>query len=227
MSTTYTYSLASDFTTSHAIALTRFVNDIKNNNLINKILSGIGVDGDVVTIMFTSSLSTSEESVLDTIVANHFSGNPFFDNKAILRDIKTPSGTNGGTFTSGSWQTRDLNMIEGNNVDIWITLSGNSFSLKEGNYKLSGVSSSYGVGDNQTRIFNTTTNTPEFYSTNSTSNLLSQSLTYITGNISVPSGGNSYILQHFCQNTQLDNGFGVSNGFGFSETYSTINIEIK
>lgn len=222
--TSYTYSLSIDFTTSNNIGLIRFINDVRNNVTISQSLASIEISGDNVIITFTNALTVPEKSALDAVVANHISGDIFFSNDVIIRDIKS-TGTNGGTFTSGAWQTRDLNTLEGKNPYLWITLSSNTFTLKEGTYLLTGTIPNFNVGDNQTRIYNTTTNTPEFYSVNCTSGSISQSSSKISGIIIVPSGKNSYILQHFCQKTQISDGFGIANGFDNSETYSVLNIK--
>src|SRR5690606_21247003 len=61
------------------------------------------------------------------------SGRVYKTRVAYLKDVK-PSGTAGGTFTSGSWQTRDLNTIEGDSS--FVSLASNQFTLQPGTYHI-------------------------------------------------------------------------------------------
>jgi hypothetical protein len=222
MPSTYNYSLLIDFTTSHNIEINRFINDIKiNNNIVTKLFN-VNINGDNVTLIFESALSINEKLNLDTIVANHVPTVDKFDMEAILRDVRAP-GTNGGSFASGSWMTRKLNTVIGVNVDLWITLSNDIFTLIEGKYIIFGKcpvsiprGNSNGVGDHQIRLFNLTSNQVELYGINSD--------IAIRGTFNVPSGGSSYIVQHRCQYTQVNTGLGYANGFGGPEVYSEIII---
>lgn len=71
-----------------------------------------------------------------------------------LEDQKS-SGTNGGTNTTGSYQTRTLNTkCCDTNSDC--TLSSNTFTLTAGTYEIEAVVPAYGVDNYTTQLYNTT-----------------------------------------------------------------------
>lgn len=73
---------------------------------------------------------------------------------AIVRDIKA-SGVNGGTFTSGFWDSRDLNDLRGDSS--FITIDGlNTFTLDSGLYEISASAPARNVDQHQIRLFNVT-----------------------------------------------------------------------
>lgn len=64
-------------------------------------------------------------------------------------------GTNGGTATSGSWQTRTITeeTVDTNNLG---SLSSNEITLSAGTYRLSSECNFYAVNYVQTRLYNVT-----------------------------------------------------------------------
>jgi hypothetical protein len=215
MATIYTYSLVTDFTSSNDINIYRFEKDLRHNSLMTTQLSNISVNGDLVNFTFVSPLSTTEESALDQMVTNHVIGSNVFDNKAILEDVKSVA-TNGGSLIADTWQTRTLNTVTGQNVDYWITLDNNAFTLEKGSYTIHGRVPAESVGNYQSRIFNLTTNAVEFYAVNSMPGFI--------GVLNVPSQPYSYILQQRCQYSRPNQGAGTSHGFGSPEIYATLII---
>lgn len=76
---------------------------------------------------------------------------------AIVRDIKA-SGTNGGAFTSGTWETRDLNDLRGDSS--FISIDGSTtFTLDSGLYEISATAPARNVNQHQIRLYNVTDNT--------------------------------------------------------------------
>lgn len=219
----YVYSLSGDFTASGAIQIFRFVKQVQDDVAITTALANIEVNGDAVTITSISALSGPEITALNIIIANHIPGSPRSTIVAVLTDSKS-SGTAGGTFTSGSWQNRDLNTVAGFNVDFWITLSANTFTLDNGIYYLTGTAAANNVGNNQLRIYNNTTSTVEFYGENSTSGTITRSAP-ISGFLNVTAGPCNYSLQHQCSSTQAVDGYGAANSFGGPEIYTTLHIK--
>ncbi len=69
MTTTYTRSLASDF--GGSFKHSQFHREIVDEAGITPILDGINVSGDVIDIIFDSSLSVGEQTTLDTLISNH------------------------------------------------------------------------------------------------------------------------------------------------------------
>ena len=149
----------------------------------------------------------------------------------IIRDVKT-SGTDGGTFTAGAWQTRDLNTLtkpSGVGTEVQLAVSPattNQLRIEAGTYRIFAIAC---CGDdpeqNKCKLRNITDSTD----------------TLIGSSARAPSGGsgNSLIhgfftiastkvfeLQHRCTSTTLTSGFGDATGVaGVSEVYSSIYIE--
>lgn len=153
----------------------------------------------------SSFLSSGIVNAPTTAIAN---------NVAFLADKKL-SGVNGGTFTSGAWQTRTLNVQRGNHQ--FVSLSNNQFTLQPGIYSILALAPAFNVGSHQLALQNITTNQLIMFGTNeyavgsqTRSNLIASLI------VTVPQ---TYSLYHQCSTTQATNGFGVAAGFG-SEIYA-------
>ena len=179
----------------------------------------IGLEGSLVVILLEFSFSVPEISVRVALVAAHGPASDQFESVSILTDERG-TGEDGGTFTSGSWQRRDLNTIHGSNVNNWVMLSNNKFSLIEGHYFVSANARSYNSGNNQLRVFDVTNDAPLFYGENSTNNIA-----ILKHHLTVASGWQTFQLEHRCSVTQADTGFGVANSFGGPEIYTQLKIQ--
>jgi len=73
---------------------------------------------------------------------------------AILKDVRS-NGTNGGSATNGSWETRSLTAIEGN--ESFVSLSSNQFTLSPGSYVILWRAGAVNAGMHTTRLYNITT----------------------------------------------------------------------
>lgn len=73
---------------------------------------------------------------------------------AVIVDQKA-SGTQGGTWTSGSWQTFDLNTEQSDASGI-VSISSNQFTLAAGTYYIEYVKSCLGIGNQRHRCYNVT-----------------------------------------------------------------------
>jgi hypothetical protein len=138
-------------------------------------------------------------------------------------DIKS-SGTNGGTFTSGSWQTRDLNTIIINQIP-GSSLSSNTITLPAGIYDIIGDCIGYRCGLHKIRLRNISDSTDLLIgdSERSDPNSLTSSKSSIKGRFSLVSSKDIQ-LQHRCSDTYSIEGFGVACGFDVSEIYSNLII---
>lgn len=141
---------------------------------------------------------------------------------AYLKDVK-PSGTNGGTFTSGAWRTRELNTIEGDSEIV--SLSGNQFTLQPGKYTLGGSCPIYGVvAAHQTRLRNITDGTTVFMGTSDyNATTTSSGRSDLDGMITIVNP-TTFEIQHIAGATQSNTGFGLPSAFGENEVYSQIKI---
>ena len=132
-----------------------------------------------------------------------------FASYAILVDQKT-SGTNGGSFTSGDWRTRDLN-TEIADPDGIVSISSNQFTLQAGSYLIKAHAPAYKVGRHQIALYDIT----------ASSYVQTGSSAYVDGQESVStdsfltarftcSGANVYEIRHQCGTGFNTYGFGVS-----------------
>lgn len=218
MTTIYTKSLTTDF--GGTINESSLHAEIVAEGGITPNLSRVERNGDVVDIVFDSALSAGEQTTLDTVISNHDSSKSNIID-IFITDVKL-NATNSGTFTSGSWQTRVLNTISGNNKIA--TLANNQFTLVAGEYTITSESPAYNVMGHQIRLYNITDSTVDAVGTsaNSNRNTIMTSKIYAFLNISATK---TYEIQHYCEKTVADNGFGLPCGFGQNEVYTTIHIK--
>lgn len=139
-----------------------------------------------------------------------------------VRDEKATS-TAGGTFTSGAWQTRDLNTIKTN--ELGVTLVTNVITgLPAGTYEATASAPAYGVGQHQLRLYDVTgaaalvSGSSEFSTANTTTN---RSL--LQGRFSL-AATSDLRLEHRCAQTITTQGYGVATGFGAVEVYTDLQI---
>lgn len=141
---------------------------------------------------------------------------------AILQDQR-PQNTSGGTFTSGAWQTRPLNTIVVDTINI--TLSSNQFTLPPGTYKLRASTAVYQTDRNQLRLQNITDGTTTILGMSffSAAAVNSEALTVLSAKFTITSS-KIFELQHQAQTTSTPRGFGVEANFT-TEVYATVEIE--
>jgi hypothetical protein len=142
---------------------------------------------------------------------------------AYIKDVKS-EGTNGGTFNSGAWQTRDLNTTEG---DTFVSLSSNQFTLPAGTYDIEASAPAFRVASHQARLQNITEGSTAItgstaYSGSSDNYALTSS--FVLGRLTLDKE-TTFEIQHRCQSTQSTSGFGADNNFGEDNTYTQVKIE--
>lgn len=141
-------------------------------------------------------------------------------NIALVRDLKG-SGTDGGTFTSGDWRTRDLNDLSGDNS--FVSLSGDTIVLDSGTYIVTIVAPARLVDQHQCRLFNVTDNTTEAVGVAVNANAASSS-SDLSAVVSVNASQKKYLVQHRCESTVTDDGFGQAASWG-TNVYTQVQIE--
>ena len=122
---------------------------------------------------------------------------------------KKANTTDGGTFTSGSWQTRDLN-TELSDVEGIVSIAANQFVLAAGTYRCHIVCPAYKVGGNIARIYNVT-DVGEVLVGNSAYNDTDGGYAFITGTFTIGTA-KTLEIQHTCQVTANTFGFGAATG---------------
>jgi hypothetical protein len=141
--------------------------------------------------------------------------------KCIVRDVKA-SGTGGGTFTSGSYQTRVLNTLE--DYGIGASLSSNQVTLPAGTYELSATGSAYFCGTHKLRWQNITDGRTLILghtsSANAGSGNVPDTMAQMHGVFTIKES-KAFELQHRCSLTQ---NFGNAASYGDNETYATVRI---
>lgn len=141
---------------------------------------------------------------------------------AILED-RNPSGTAGGTFTSGAWQTRNLNTVSGDSSIV--SLSSNQFTLQAGTYEIEATASAYSVDEHRIRLRNVTDSITEADGVNEYARLSSavQNSANLKHKITIDSE-KTFEIQHRCATTVITNGFGRAASFGVDEIYAQVKI---
>jgi hypothetical protein len=132
------------------------------------------------------------------------------------------SGTNGGTFNSGSYIKRTLNTTVVNTITS-CTLTASVISLPAGTYTVTAFAPSYTTGRNRLRIENTTDSAVLQLGENAFCDVL-QAPAVLQATFTL-AGTKNIELQHRAQNTVGTNGLGIPCSFGDSEVYATIQIE--
>lgn len=136
---------------------------------------------------------------------------------AVIEDQKT-AGTAGGTFTSSAWRTRVLNTIVYDSGGIVASLASNQIVFGAGTYLLFAIVPAFTTNRHQTRLYNATAASVTQVGTNAfNTGSAATTSSYIVG-VFVANGTDAYEVQNQCQNTQADNGFGVSINATFAVT---------
>lgn len=140
---------------------------------------------------------------------------------AIIEDRKSDN-VDGGTFTSGAWQTRTLNTLV-YNLDTIVSLSANVFTLPAGTYFIKWSAPGFTVDSHQSALF-LNDNTPVAYGTSELA-ANGQVTTHSFGSTVVTIGTSTdYKVVHRCQSTRATDGFGIGSAFGVGEVYARVEI---
>ncbi len=140
-----------------------------------------------------------------------------------LKDVK-PNGASGGTsIVSGSFQTRDLNTVEGDNT--FVTLSANQFTLKSGAYLIEVSAPNYRGSQHKVIVRNISdSNNPiigsSMYARGDATEGSNHSLLYGVLEIAT---AKIYEIQYRV-NAGITDGLGAPNSFGVSEVYTQVKI---
>ena len=151
-----------------------------------------------------------------------WSSDRLFYSYAIIADQKA-AGTDGGTFTSGAWQTRDL-QTEIADPDGMVSISANEFTLAAGSYLIKWSCPAFTVNSHKARLYDVTGSAsvgmgiPQWSGSSSITN------TSIGAARVSPSGSNVYRIEHRCSLTHASQGVGVSANFSEPEIYTLVEI---
>jgi hypothetical protein len=192
------------------------------------------VAGDYLTIYASAALTNSASDYLWASItfipayATMMAAVPL-QQTCYIKDVKAQN-TSGGTFTSGAWRTRDLNVINTNGSTTtdttcaWASLSSNQFTLQPGIYRIKASVPSLAVDKVLAKLYNITSSSDTLLSDSSFSSSVTATLAnnLINGQVSIGSA-TTYEIRHICQTTNATIGFGYASNLG-TETYTQVEI---
>jgi hypothetical protein len=141
---------------------------------------------------------------------------PFGNDLIHVRDEKT-AGTDGGTFTSGAWQTRTLNTTV-TNLITGASLASNLITLPAGRYFVYATAPAFAVQTHQARLYDTTgtaelvLGTSERANASGASNTSGETRSIVAGQFTL-STSSDVRLEHQCNASQNTTGYGVGHAF--------------
>ena len=137
---------------------------------------------------------------------------------AVLEDQKA-TGTDGGTFTTGAWRTRDLN-TKVRDVSSLITLASNQFTSTVDGW-VQWDAPAVNCDAHKTRLYNVTDATATAIGT--AEYATSSSLISVKSRGGAPIvAGKTYRIEHICGNSKSTIGFGGAAGAGAIEVYTRV-----
>ena len=150
-----------------------------------------------------------------------------FKSYAIIADVKS-GGNNGGTFTSGAWRTRDLNTEIADDDGI-VSISSNQFTLQAGTYKINAYAPAHRVDRHQAALYNVTDASFVQKGINAYDDGSGITNANVIAKFTI-TGAKVFEIQHRCQTTENDEGFGIkiqtgnSAGFDTTEVFCVVEI---
>ncbi len=174
--------------------------------------------------LYYSDLSTSTDGyvVINASKTPALTAVPYVQPRvALLRDVTTGAG---GTFTSGSWVTRQLDTLE-DPTGIVTSLSSNQFTLPSGTYLIEGDAPATKVDGHAVRLQNiTAATTVKLGSLERAGNIdQTQTRSKVEAIVSIASP-TVFELQHQCETTQTSNGLGYYVAFASGAYHAQVKI---
>lgn len=171
----------------------------------------------VNTINFIGSDGATKGTVTVNDGTNGTNGTNASIKVATLKDQNTNDGNPvfGGTFTSGSWQTRTLNTEVDPDSIVTLDTSTNQFTLTAGSYRIDWSCPAYRVNHNQSKLKNIT-DTLNYYGSSEVaydSSAANQSVSIGSAVLTI-TGSKVFELQHQCSSSRDNTGFGAGLTIG-------------
>ena len=158
----------------------------------------------------------------NAVTSDKITGSTFVS-YALLADRHGATAGDRGTFSTGAWRTREIN-TEVVDTDNIVTLSSNQFTLQAGTYQIKFGACAYKVNRHITRLRQISPAATIAAGSSQYSYASSADLSWSRGFARFTiTQATAYEIQHYCQTSQSD------NGFGFQMTYSTsdyVQVEI-
>jgi len=150
-----------------------------------------------------------------------------FSSYALIADSKGNT-TDGGTFTSGAWRTRDLNQ-EISDEDSIVSISSNQFTLAAGSYLIKWKCPALKVDHHVTRLVLLTGGVSSFSEKAGSSSYAGngsvvQNESFGLARVTL-TGSGAFVVQHYGETTKSTDGFGQpANGYANESIYTTVEI---
>jgi hypothetical protein len=199
-----------------------------NNYFAGK--TGIGVAAPTASLEVNGTVKiTDGTQAAGKVLTSDASGNASWQavatsssNVCFIKDVKS-SGTSGGNFTFLTWQTRDLNTVEGNSS--LVTLAANQFTLPSGTYIFRIEAPAYAVAGHKAKLRNITDGTDAIIGRAAFADnpFKGESISIVEGMVTITSA-KVFEVQHFCNVSQNANGLGASTSMGTAEVYTQVQI---
>jgi hypothetical protein len=183
-----------------------------------------------VTLKLPSTTGSAGQ-VLKVASANHsstnaeleFGGGGKFASYAIIGDHKS-ADSDAGTFTAGSWDTRDLN-TELSDPDGIVSISSNQFTLAAGSYLVKASAPAIGVNNHKIKIYNVTDSADVEIGTTEYSHASDYTgeRSFVTARFTI-SGSKAFEIRHRCETTKSTYGLGRGYGMSVVELFTLVEI---
>ena len=150
-----------------------------------------------------------------------------FSSYALIADSKGNT-TDGGTFTSGAWRTRDLNQ-EISDEDSIVSISSNQFTLAAGTYLIKWKCPAMKVDHHVTKLKLITSSVSSFTEKAGSSSYAGngsvvQNESFGLARVTL-TGSGAFEIQHYGETTKSTDGFGQpANGYASESIYTTVEI---
>ncbi len=156
-------------------------------------------------------------------VATAVAGSGFAGALLHVRDQKS-TGTDGGTFTTGAWQTRTLNTAVTNEI-TGASLSANRFTLPTGTYFIIARAPAMGdLNEHKSKLRNISDSSDTLLgSSERAGSTAVQTNSWVIGRFTIASA-KIFELQHRCAVTKATDGFGAASGFSVTEVYADVQV---
>lgn len=140
-----------------------------------------------------------------------------------LSDVKS-SGTHGGTFTQGSYQTRALN-TEDSDTGNHCSLSSNQFTLDAGTYRILASAPAFDTDTHKVKLYNITDTADEIIGTSGAASSANNGfdVAFVAGEFTITSA-KAFEIQHRCNTTKTTQGFGIAAAYGEDEVYTIVEL---
>ena len=146
----------------------------------------------------------------------------FTPTSAIFNESQA-SGTNGGTFTSGSYVKRVLNTTVKNDIS-GCSLASSVITLPAGTYQVFATANAFEVYRHKLKLRNTTDSTDTQIGTSNEAEAVGATVSSVVQGLFTITASKNFEVQHRCSLTRANDGLGRPVSFGDNEVYCTITI---